>query len=526
VKLVVDTLNKRMVEPRRQCLPLAPKDLHKKARGGVVYVTVLGARNISSSKQTKQQPSYEIEGSGSNLDSFLEIEVGEVTRKTDAKSGPCPEWNSTFHFILHDNAGVLNFHLYKCTPGSVKYDLLASCEIKMRYVPDDSTLFWGVGADLSVVAAQAEACGKEIKMTVPFEGLDNGELSVKLVVKEWQFSDGSHSSFIPTTPSHNNASPNASKTGRRIVVTVVEAKNLPAKDNNKLGKSNPYVKLQYGKALHKTKPVTYSTNPTWNQKFEFDEEGNGEYLKIKCYTEETFSDDMIGSARVNLEGLTEGNARDVSVPLEKAASGELRLLIEAHNSEGCPSVLKLVLVEARDLVAADLRGSSDPYVVVQYGNLKRTTKMISRTLNPKWDQVMEFAEDGSALALHVKDHNTLLPETNLGNCSIDYQTLPPNQTWDRWIPLQGVKRGEIRLRITRAVQKPVLDCPSQSSPAKIKEMLMKLRSEIDDNDTDKLSKTVSELEILQNSQDEYVAQLQTEQKLMIDKINELGQEIF
>lgn len=37
--------------------------------------------------------------------------------------------------------------------------------------------------------------------------------------------------------------------------------------------------------------------------------------------------------------------------------------------------IELVLIEARDLIAADLRGTSDPYVRVQYGSLKRRTKV-------------------------------------------------------------------------------------------------------------------------------------------------------
>lgn len=82
-------------------------------------------------------------------------------------------------------------------------------------------------------------------------------------------------------------------------------------------------------AVLKTKPAPHSPNPTWNQKFEFDEIGGGEYLKIKCLTEETLGDESIGSARVNLEGLVEGLVRDVCIPLEKVSSGELRLQIEA-----------------------------------------------------------------------------------------------------------------------------------------------------------------------------------------------------
>jgi hypothetical protein len=37
--------------------------------------------------------------------------------------------------------------------------------------------------------------------------------------------------------------------------------------------------------------------------------------------------------------------------------------------------IELVLVEAKDLIAADLRGTSDPYVRVQYGSLKKRTKV-------------------------------------------------------------------------------------------------------------------------------------------------------
>lgn len=37
--------------------------------------------------------------------------------------------------------------------------------------------------------------------------------------------------------------------------------------------------------------------------------------------------------------------------------------------------IELVLIEGRDLVAADMRGTSDPYVRIQYGNKKKKTKV-------------------------------------------------------------------------------------------------------------------------------------------------------
>ena len=121
-----------------------------------------------------------------------------------------------------------------------------------------------------------------------------------------------------------------SRTGRKIIVSVVEGKDLSMRDRS--GKSGPYVKLQYGKAIQRTRTAPASS-PTWNQRFEFEELGGDEYLKIKCFSEETFGDDNIGSAHVNLEGLFEDSLRDVWIPLEKVNSGELRLQIEAVRPE-------------------------------------------------------------------------------------------------------------------------------------------------------------------------------------------------
>lgn len=75
------------------------------------------------------------------------------------------------------------------------------------------------------------------------------QLKVKLVLKEWQFSDGSHSMnnfHLNSRASSLYGSSNLlTRTGRKIYVTVVEGKDLMVKD--RFGKCDPYVKLQYGK---------------------------------------------------------------------------------------------------------------------------------------------------------------------------------------------------------------------------------------------------------------------------------------
>ncbi|KAK1565162.1 hypothetical protein Q3G72_020185 [Acer saccharum] len=555
-KIFNDTLVKTMVEPRRRCFSLPAEDLRKKAVGGIIYVKVISASKLSRSSlkgspSRRQQTYYTDSGVEENYDdkdlrTFVEIELGELTRRTDIRPGSDPRWESTFNMVLHEEVGVLRFHLYACTPGSMKYDYLASCEIKMKYVADDSTTFWAIGPDSSVIAMHAEFCGKEVEMTVPFEGANSGELTVKLVLKEWQFSDGSHSLNnlrVGSQQSLNGSSNFLSRTGRKVSITVVEGKDLVLKD--KSGKFDPYIKLQYGKILQRTRTVQ-TPNPVWNQKFEFDEIGGGEYLKIKGYSEETFGDDSIGSARVNLEGLIEGSVRDIWIPLEKVNSGELRLQIEAvriTDNEGSRGLnsgsgngwIELVLVEAKDLVAADLRGTSDPYVRVQYGDLKKRTKVVYKTLNPQWSQTLEFPDNGSPLELHVKDHNALLPTSNIGDCVVEYQRLPPNQMSDKWIPLQGVKRGEIHVQITRKVPELPKRSSLDSEPSfpkahqvssQMKQMMIKIQSLVDEGNVEGISTALSELESLEDTQEEYMVQLENEQMLLLNKIKELGQEMF
>ncbi|XP_027340284.1 synaptotagmin-4-like isoform X2 [Abrus precatorius] len=553
-KLFTDTLVKTMVEPRRRCFTLPVVNLRKTAVGGIIYVSVISANKLSRSyfrrNSSWMQENGIVNGCSENnmddrnLQTFVEVEVEELTRRTGVSSGSTPKWDETFNMVLHDNTGIVRFNLYESPPSGVKFDYLASCEIKMRHVEDDSTIMWAIGKDSGVIAKHAKFCGDEVEMVVPFEGTNSAELKVKIVVKEWQFSDGSHSLnnlHASSRQSLIGSSNLLSKTGRKLKITVVEAKDLAARD--KFGKFEPYIKLQYGKVVKRTHVAPHPTtpNPVWNHLFEFDENDGDEYLNVKCFSEEIFGDENMGSARVNLEGLEDGSIKDVWIPLEGVSSGELRLKIEVvkvedleGSKDSAHGWIELVLIEARDLVAADRGGTSDPYVRVNYGNLKKRTKVIHKTLNPRWNQTLEFLDDGSPLTLHVKDHNALLPTSSIGVCVVEYQRFPPNQMSDKWIPLQGVKSGEIHIQITRKIPEmqtrheqdsdPSLS-KSHQIPSQIREMMKKFRSLIEDGNLEGLSTTLSELETLEDTKEGYIAQLETEQMLLLSKINELGQEM-
>jgi hypothetical protein len=53
-------------------------------------------------------------------------------------------------------------------------------------------------------------------------------------------------------------------------------------------------------------------------------------------------------------------------------------------------ILKVVVQHAYGIEVADLRGTSDPYFVVRCGGQMRQTTVQKRTLDPRWDECLEF----------------------------------------------------------------------------------------------------------------------------------------
>ncbi|GBG78685.1 hypothetical protein CBR_g27909 [Chara braunii] len=260
------------------------------------------------------------------------------------------------------------------------------------------------------------------------------------------------------------------------------------------------------------------------------------------------------------EGVAEDVVRDVWIPLEKIKTGEIRLKIEilgvgqehsksvAHvpkeptqqEEEGVSAVLELVLIEAKNLVAANWGGTSDPYVSVRYGQIKKRTKVVYKTVNPLWNFSMSFIEDGrSSLILHVKDYNTILMPTTIGHCEVDLDGLEPNKTVDQWLPLKGVDKGELHIRITRKVASkskkemvmPMVKTQEQQNPGKIKlqkssaqvrKLIRKALSMIDeDGENEEMKILMEELETTEDERDAMIEQLQRDRDALVAKASEL-----
>eukprot|EP01114_Cavostelium_apophysatum_P005619 TRINITY_DN1680_c0_g1_i2.p1 TRINITY_DN1680_c0_g1~~TRINITY_DN1680_c0_g1_i2.p1 ORF type:complete len:1023 (-),score=268.98 TRINITY_DN1680_c0_g1_i2:52-3120(-) len=114
-------------------------------------------------------------------------------------------------------------------------------------------------------------------------------------------------------------------------------------------------------------------------------------------------------------------------------------------------VLEITVIEAKNLVAADKTGTSDPYCVLSLEKQRRKTKFVDKTLNPVWNETLLFYTKGDQwdrdLKLSVFDHDSFSVHDSIGECTIKSHNIPKGETEAHWISLQKVKQGQVHIAI-------------------------------------------------------------------------------
>ncbi|KAK9457623.1 C2 domain-containing protein [Dipodascopsis uninucleata] len=121
---------------------------------------------------------------------------------------------------------------------------------------------------------------------------------------------------------------------------------------------------------------------------------------------------------------------------------------ESRNNQG---FVKVYVLDATDLPAADRRNRSDPYCIFELnGEQVFKSKVIKKTLTPAWNEMFDCVVPSLSKAhfvVNVYDWDMGPADDDfLGTATIDLSTLKPMETDTRIIPLQG-KSGQIRLQL-------------------------------------------------------------------------------
>ncbi|XP_071444436.1 multiple C2 and transmembrane domain-containing protein isoform X3 [Hetaerina americana] len=103
------------------------------------------------------------------------------------------------------------------------------------------------------------------------------------------------------------------------------------------------------------------------------------------------------------------------------------------------SVVTIVLIEGKNLVAMDMDGLSDPYVKFRLGNEKYKTKTVYKSLNPNWLEQFDlhlYDDQSQDLEITVWDKDSRTKDDFMGRCVIDLSKLEREKTHRIWKDLQ------------------------------------------------------------------------------------------
>lgn len=115
------------------------------------------------------------------------------------------------------------------------------------------------------------------------------------------------------------------------------------------------------------------------------------------------------------------------------------------------SILTVHVVEARDLKAMDIDGTSDPYAILQIEDQRIETSVKSGTLSPVWNESFTFdiMQGKDVLKVTIMDKDRFGGDDFEGMAVINLNTLRDQMKKDEWFNLvdQAGKPAQGRVRL-------------------------------------------------------------------------------
>ncbi|KAK9448882.1 C2 domain-containing protein [Limtongia smithiae] len=238
-------------------------------------------------------------------------------------------------------------------------------------------------------------------------------------------------------------------------------------------KPDVYIQVFFDDQLY----PSYVTGRSHGRKSKFEEVGDGlirelEFSKItiRAVTKDTAkrsdTDDVIAEfTGSTLARLKQGYNKAVSIPLA-AVSGDVggansveflfkyvpvKMVLSPIETFDNQGILMITMVDGTSLPAADRRGKSDPYCVLELNGEKVfKTKVIKKTLNPTWNESFQMpvsSRISAKLELKVYDWDMGPADDDfLGGSLIDIAKLQPMNSEQQILTLDGAS-GQVRVSL-------------------------------------------------------------------------------
>ena len=274
---------------------------------------------------------------------------------------------------------------------------------------------------------------------------------------------------------------------------IVAATSLIGMDDS--GLSDPYVQVDAGKTSYKTPHISKTLNPVWLECIDVLLPAATNFVTLSVFDFDLLSgNDIMATATLDIGEMIAGSPPQSSMlPLKlgdrdagtlyimyamlKEPSKQEELSWKENGIErdaktakgiGC---LHVGLYSARDLVACDVNGYSDPFIQIAVGGAMMKSKVIKKSTNPTFNEaiIVDVQPGASVVEIQVYDHDIVGNNEFMGQVLFPVSQLVAGEekrskfTLCPRSPSDNVSGSiEISLCLTIAPVDPVIEYPPHS----------------------------------------------------------------